>query len=166
MQGPILEGNVSSIYRSRHVALALALLAAPALTAAQSTKPVAAPGAYTPQSAMSFGAIGEKATPVTLSTPLPVGGVRETFQMVSANTPVASATVYGGDYILAQTCAGYGTLTLQVRGPDATTWLPLVTKTASDTGSGTGIALGSYAVVRVTVSGTTGCAASLSRVPA
>ena len=91
---------------------------------------------------------------------------REAFQLVNGNTPSAPVTIYGGDYILAQTCAGYGTLTLQVRGPDATTWLPLVTKTAADTGSGTGIALGSYAVVRVTVSGTTGCAASLSRVPA
>ncbi len=91
---------------------------------------------------------------------------REAFQLVNANTSSAPVTIYGGDYILSQLCGSYGTLRLEVRGADGLTWLPLVTKTASDSGSGTGVALGSYAVVRVSVSGTAGCYASLSRVPA
>ncbi len=154
------------MYRFHRAALGIALLIAPTLAAAQSTKPVAAPGAFTPQTAMSFGAIGEKATPVTPATPLPTGGVREAYQLITANTPGASVKLYGGDYILSQLCSSYGSLRLEVLGADGLTWLPLVTKTASDSGSGTGVALGSYAAVRVTVSGTAGCYASLSRVPA
>lgn len=92
--------------------------------------------------------------------------VQESFQLVAANTPASPVSVFGGDYILSQTCGGYGTLTLQARGPDGSTWQTLLTKTASDTTSGTGLALGSYAVVRITVTGTTSCNAILSRVPA
>jgi hypothetical protein len=90
---------------------------------------------------------------------------QEAWRLVSANTPIAEQPVYGGNYILSQTCTAYGTLTLQVLGPDGVTYLPLATKTSSDTGSGTAIALGTRAVVRVTVTGTTGCNALLARVP-
>lgn len=90
----------------------------------------------------------------------------EAFQMVNANVSAGQVKVVGGDYVLAQTGVTYGTLTLQVLGPDGTTWLTLVTKGASDAGSGTGVTLAANAVVRVTVAGTTGCYASLSRVPA
>ena len=146
-------------------ALLAAMLAAPSAISAQTTKPIAAPGALTPQTAIAFGAIGEKATPVTPATPLPVGDVREAFQLVNANTPGAPVSLYGGDYILDQICTSYGTVRLERRGPDAMTWIPLVTKTASDTTSGTGVTLGSFAVVRVTVAGTAGCYATFSRVP-
>ncbi|MFH8652339.1 hypothetical protein ACH37Y_06445 [Sphingomonas paucimobilis] len=145
-------------------AMALACLSPSA--AAQTYPKIIAPSTIVPPSGMAYSDDAGTTQIVSPAKPLPTGGVREAFQLVNANTPSPSATVYGGDYILAQTCASYGTLTLQVRGPDATTWLTLVTKSAADTGSGAGIALGSYAVVRVTVSGTAGCFASLSRVPA
>ncbi|MDQ1229313.1 hypothetical protein [Sphingomonas sp. SORGH_AS_0879] len=146
--------------------LLAAMLLPPTAVLAQSTKPIAAPGASTPQTAIAFGGIGEKAMPVTPATPLPVGGVREAFQLVSANTPSIPVKLYGGDYILSQLCGTYGTFKLEVLGADGLTWLPLVTKTASDSGSGTGVALGSFAMVRGSVNGTSGCYASLSRVPA
>ena len=100
-------------------------------------------------------------------TPCPAFGaaVRESFPLVAVNTPSPAATVFGGDYILSQTCASYGTLALQILGPDGTTWLTLLTKTASDNGNGTGLSLGSFAQVRVTVSGTAGCNSILARVP-
>lgn len=145
---------------------ALALACIPVSAAAQTYPKIIAPSTIVPPSGMAYSDDTGTTQIVSPTKPLPTGGVREAFQLVSANTPITSATVYGGDYILAQTCSSYGTVTLQVRGPDASTWLTLVTKTAADTGSGTGIALGSYAVVRVTVSATTGCFASLSRVPA
>lgn len=144
----------------------LALACVPAGASAQTTTSAQAPAGFAPMQSPCVVQSDGRCTSVSAAAPLPTGGVREAFQLVSTNTPITSATVYGGDYILAQTCTSYGTLTLQVRGPDASTWLTLVTKTAADTGSGTGIALGSYAVVRVTVSGTAGCFASLSRVPA
>ena len=145
---------------------AMALVLCPSLSQSQTRLPAAKDwaGSTIPGGVSTL--VDKNSTPIDAANPLPTGGVREAFQLVSANTPITSATVYGGDYILAQTCSSYGTVSLQVRGPDASTWLTLVTKTAADMGSGTGIALGSYAVVRVTVSGTAGCFASLSRVPA
>lgn len=145
---------------------ALALACIPVSASAQTYPKIIAPSTIVPPSGVAWQDADGSTKLAGPGAPLPTGGVREAFQLVSANTPITSATVYGGDYILAQTCSSYGTVTLQVRGPDASTWLTLVTKTAADTGSGTGIALGSYAVVRVTVSGTAGCFASLSRVPA
>ena len=111
-------------------------------------------------------AITRKVTPVDAAHPLPTIGKQESFQLVSANTPSAAATGAGGDYILSQTCTGYGTLALQALGPDGVTWQTLLTKTSSDTAGGTGMSLGSYAQVRITVSGTTGCNTILARVPA
>jgi hypothetical protein len=104
--------------------------------------------------------------PVSATTPLPIASKQESFRLVSANTPSAAATVFGGDYILSQTCAAYGTLNLQVLGPDGAVYATVLTKTASDAGGGTSVALGSYAMVRVTVTGTTTCNAILARVPA
>ncbi|HEX8420905.1 MAG TPA: hypothetical protein VF638_12940 [Sphingomonas sp.] len=92
-------------------------------------------------------------------------GRREAFQLVAANTPSAAVVVFGGDYIISQTCASYGTLNLQVLGPDGATYQTLIAKTSSDTAGGTGLVLGSYSNVRVTVTGTTGCNAILARVP-
>jgi hypothetical protein len=93
-------------------------------------------------------------------------GTQESFQLVAANVPSAPATVYGGDYILSQTCTTYGTLNVQVLGPDGATWQTVLSKTASDTAGGSGFALGSYAQIRMTVSGTSGCNALVARVPA
>lgn len=142
------------------LALLLSGLAAPAM--AQTDRPAFRPGAS-----------------VTDSNPQPVqsrcwdpnGSVwtvcgREAFKLATANAASAAVTVYGGDYILTQTCTGYGTVTFQVLGPDAATWLPLASYTSTDTGSGHGFALGAYARVRVTITGTTGCNALLARVPA
>jgi len=92
-------------------------------------------------------------------------GRRESFQLIAANTPSAAVTVFGGDYIISQTCTAYGTVTLQVLGPDGATWLTLGTFTGTDTGNGTGGTIGSYAQIRMTVSGTSGCNAVLARVP-
>ncbi len=104
---------------------------------------------------------------ITAATPLPVtiSTSRESFQLVANNTASNAVTLYGGDYILSQACTGYGTLTFERRNPDGITYKPMFTKTALDTGNDSGIVLGSFAVVRVTISGTTGCNAILARVP-
>jgi hypothetical protein len=93
------------------------------------------------------------------------GAVRESFTLVTANVPSAPVTVFGGNYIFSQTCTTYGTLTLQARKADGTTYKTILTKTADDAGTDTGLSLGSFAVVRVTVAGTAGCSALLARVP-
>lgn len=90
---------------------------------------------------------------------------QEAFQLASNNTASTASTTYGGDYIFSQTCSGYGTVSLQVLGPNGSTYQTILTKSAADTAGGTGLALGSYASVQVTLSGTTGCSALLSRVP-
>lgn len=95
-----------------------------------------------------------------------VGAPREAFQLVAANTAGAGVSVYGGDYALSQACSGYGALTFQALGPDATTWLTLASYSAADTGSAHGFSLGSFARVRVVVAGTSGCNAVLARIPA
>jgi len=107
-----------------------------------------------------------KVTSVETDRPLPTIGKQETLQLAAGNTPAAAVVVVGGDYIFTQVCATYGTVNLQVLGPDGVTYQTIVSKTAADTAGGTGLALGSNAIVRVTVSGTSDCAASLSRVPA
>lgn len=116
--------------------------------------------------AMGWGKPGELAQPVAQDSPLPVGGKKESFQLAAANVAAAQVTVYGGDYIFAQLATGYGTIKLQVLGPDGATWLDLVSKTASDaSGAGTGIALPNDAQVRATLTGTTLASATLRRVP-
>ncbi|MEB3061037.1 hypothetical protein VJJ74_07770, partial [Parvimonas micra] len=37
---------------------------------------------------------------------------RETFALVASNTPAAASTLFGGLYVLNQSCTGYGTLIL------------------------------------------------------
>lgn len=101
--------------------------------------------------------------PDGLSAPI---GKQEAFPLIAANVPSAPATVFGGNYILEQTCTAYGTVTIQRLGPDGTTYLTIASYTASDTMGGHALAFGSLAKVRMTVSGTTGCNALLARVPA
>lgn len=142
---------------------AAAILLAASSAAAQT---VELPGGYAPLSGIGFGAVGGALTGVDPDHPLPVADKQEAIALVSANVPAAPAIVYGGDYLLAQSCIGYGTLALRVRGPDGATMQVLLTKTGSDGAGGTGLALGSGAVVDVTLSGTSGCNATLSRIPA
>jgi hypothetical protein len=77
--------------------------------------------------------------------------------------------VYGGSYVLSQVCASYNanSLVLNVQAADNATFLPLVTKTGSDTTSGTSISLGAFSLVKVALpAGGTNCYVTLSRVPA
>ena len=91
--------------------------------------------------------------------------VRQVCPVVAANVPSAAITAFGGTYILGQICTAYGTLAVRVLGPDGTTQETITTKTAPDTTGGTTLSLGAGAVLSVTVTGTTGCSATLSRVP-
>lgn len=115
--------------------------------------------------ALTYGAEEGDAVFVTQAAPLPTGGLREAFPLVSANVASAPVTVYGGDYIFCQTATAYGTVKLQVLGPDAATWLDVLSKASADTTGGTGVSLGSGAVVRVLLTSTSGAAATLARVP-
>lgn len=145
-------------------AIALALLLAPALACAQS-KPIAAPGSFVPQGAVAYGASGAAATPVTPTTPLPVMTRGESFQLVTANTPAAAVALVGGAYVFSQLCTGYGSIALRYRGPDGATMTTLVSKTAADSAGGTVFSFGTNAIVDAVVSGTTGCNATLARMP-
>lgn len=149
-------------------ALALALLLAPCVEA-QTASSVQAPAGYAPMQAPCVKQADGTCEPVTAAKPMPVtGGRQEAFALATANTASAPATVYGGDYIWSQSCTGYnsGTRALQVLGPDGSTYQTLVSKTASDTTGGTGLALGGGAVVRDSLpSGSTGCVSTLTRVP-
>lgn len=105
------------------------------------------------------------------------GNPRESYNLIVANvagsdqnangsfTAAATVRVYGGNYVFSQVCSAYGTAALQVLGPDGA-YQTVTSKTAADTTGGTAVALGAGATVRATVSGTTGCAAVLVRVPA
>lgn len=152
---------IKSHYRR---AIALALLIAPAMAHAQS-KPVAAPGSFVPQGAIAYGASGAVATPVTPTSPLPVMTRGESFQLITANASAPAAGLVGGAYVFTQLCTGYGTVTLRYRGPDGATMIALLSKTAADSGGGTILSFGSNAIVDVTVSGTTGCNATLAKMP-
>jgi hypothetical protein len=114
---------------------------------------------------MGYGTLGEAYVPVDPSHPLPVGGKQESFALATANASAAAVPVYGGDYVFAQSCSAYGSVSLRVRGVDGATMIPILTKTSVDTTGGTGVALGTNAVIDVTLSGTTGCEVTLSRVP-
>jgi hypothetical protein len=89
---------------------------------------------------------------------------QETFQLVGSNTASAAATAYGGNYIWTQACTAYGTVSLRYRSPDGSTMITLVTRSGPEV-SGTVIQLGSAQVVDAVLSGTTGCNATLSRIP-
>lgn len=123
------------------------------------------PSGAAPGQAIGFGALSGPFTPVDPNHPLPVTGRAEGFAVAAANSAAAAVSVSGGDYILAQQCAAYGTVTLRGRGPDGASMVPLLTLSAADTGGGSGVTLGAGAVVDLVLSGTTGCNATLTRVP-
>ncbi len=147
-------------------AVALACLSAPGV-AQNSYPPMREPSTITrPAGAAFVGADGQTyvATP---ATPLPVLTINrvESFQLATANTASAPVTLVGGSYILAQSCTGYGSVSLRYRGPDGAAMVTMVAKTAADSAGGTLVQLGGGAIVDVSLSGTTGCNVSLTRVP-
>lgn len=88
----------------------------------------------------------------------------EVVTLAAANVATPQKALAGGNYLFAQACAGWGTgLLLQSQWPDGS-WVTLATKTAADT-SALAIQFGPAAIVRVVLQGTTGCYATLSRVP-
>lgn len=129
---------------------------------------VVLPSGSAPGTSIGFGEVNGPFTAVTGNTPLPISGKQENFALATANTASSAAIVYGGAYILTQGCTTYnsGSLTFRYRGPDGVTLVTLVTKSATDSGGGTLISLGSNTVVDVMLpNGSTGCNATLSRVP-
>lgn len=106
--------------------------------------------------------------PISATNPLPTATAsrQEVLALATGNAAAAPAAAYGGGYVFAQICSVYGSVALQVLGPDGATWATVLTRTSADTNGGTAVTLGSGATVRVVLAGTTGCAASLSRVPA
>ncbi|MEB3067296.1 hypothetical protein, partial [Parvimonas micra] len=89
---------------------------------------------------------------------------RETFALVASNTPAAASTLFGGLYVLNQSCTGYGTLILRYRSADGSTMINLLSKSVADNAGGTMLQFGAGQVVDATVSGTTACNATLSRI--
>lgn len=99
------------------------------------------------------------------ATGVPTGaGRQEVVQLATNNTAAPAMTMFGGTYIMTQACTAYGSVVLRYRGPDGSTMVPLLTKTAGEAG-GTTVQLGSKQVVDVALTGTTGCNVTLARVP-
>ena len=163
VQGLNLEASVSIQYLYRKAAFGLALLMVPGFAAAQS-KPVAAPGAFVPQSAMAYGGSGKAATSVTRETPLPVGTI-EPVTLATGNVASAAVALYGGSYVLNQFCTGYGAVTLRYRAADGATMLPLLSRVAADANGGTPVQFASGQTVDIALSGTTGCSVTINRIP-
>lgn len=143
----------------------LALFMAIPFANAQSAVSARAPANFAPITAPCAVQPDGSCAAVSTALPLPTQAKQESVTLIAANTPAAVQTVYGGNYAFSQTCSAYGTVVLRYRGPDGATMLTLVSKTASDSTGATLVQLGSNAVVDATVSGTTGCNATLSRVP-
>jgi hypothetical protein len=85
--------------------------------------------------------------------------------LASANAASATQTVYGGSCIFAQNCTAYGSVALQLLGPDGATFQTLLTRASADSTGGTEMKIGSGASAKVVLTGTTGCRAILTRVP-
>lgn len=97
------------------------------------------------------------------TVPAPI--VQEAVTLAAGNAPAAASAVLGGSYVFAQACASYGSVALQVRGPDGATFVTIGTYTTPDTTGGRTVQLGSGAIVQLALTGTTGCNATLSRIP-
>lgn len=148
---------------------AIALACLMATTAAAQTYPLSASpdGWARPTVPCVYDPVAKVCSPITPAAPLPVLTINrtESFQLVTANTASAPATLIGGAYVFTQTCSGYGSVTLRYRGPDGATMTPMVSKTAADTSGGTIASFGNGAIVDVVLSGTTGCNVTLARIP-
>lgn len=145
------------------ILIAAAFTATPAI--AQVAKDVRAPGGFAPMQAPCVRLGNGVCDPVTANAPMPVTTRTETFNLVTNNTASPAVALWGGNYVLAQSCTTYGSVALRYRGPDGTTMIALVTKTAADTGGGTFVAFGTNAIVDVGLSGTAGCNVTLARIP-
>ncbi|TZG23732.1 hypothetical protein FYJ91_20510 [Sphingomonas montanisoli] len=147
---------------------AIALLAlsvcAPILAAGPTGLAITAPAGSVPSQAMTYDDGTGKAQVVRAANPLPITAVRNDAPMTLAlaNTPATAKTVAnGGYYSLAQSCSAYGTVTFRQIGPDGSTPMTIVAKTSADV---TVWPIAAGAVVDVTLSGTTACNVTLSRV--
>lgn len=143
--------------------IAAAFVATPA--AAQVAKDVRAPGGFAPMQAPCVRLGNGACEPVTATAPMPVTTRAETFSLAINNLVAPPAALWGGNYVLAQSCTGYGSVTLRYRGSDGVTMVAMVTKMAADTGGGTLVAFGTNAIVDVALSGAAGCNVTLSRIP-
>ena len=92
-------------------------------------------------------------------------GVQEGLPLATANVAAPAQTVYGGTYIFAQMATAYGTVALQVMGPDGVTYETVISKSATDTTGGTAIQLQGGATVKAVLTGTTAANVTLTRVP-
>lgn len=147
------------------VAGAMALAGLSSVAMAQGLPKITPPSTFIPPAGVAFNATDGSSLIASPSTPLPVAARGEAFQLVTANVPIAPVTLAGGNYVLTQLCASYGTVALRYRGPDGATMIQLVSKTAADSGGGTVLAFGTNAIVDVALSGTTGCNVTLARIP-
>ncbi len=147
---------------------AIALACLPATATAQSYPLSASPDGWArPTSPCVYDPATKLCAPTTASAPLPVLTINrtETFQLATANTASAPVTLIGGNYAFTQSCTAYGSIALRYRGPDGATMTTMLSKTAADSGGGTIAAFGTGAIVDVSLSGTTGCNATLARIP-
>ncbi len=148
---------------------AIALACCLTAPAAAQTYPLSASpeGWARPTAPCVYDPIAKTCAPITASAPLPVLTINrtETFQLATANTASAPVTLFGGSYVFTQNCTAYGTVTLRYRGPDGATMTAMLSKTAADSSGGTIASFGTGAIVDVSLSGTTGCSATLARIP-
>lgn len=144
---------------------AIALACSSVCATAQTLPRVSAPAAFVPPAAAAFTDADGSTKVASNATPLPVAGRAETFRLVVGNAPSSAATLFGGSYVLTQSCTAYGTVTLRYLAADGITMTAMLAKSAADTTGGTLVSLGSSAIVDVVLSGTTGCNVTLSRIP-
>lgn len=133
--------------------------------AGQVAKDVRAPGGFAPMQAPCVRLANGVCEPVTATAPMPVTTRAETFNLAINNTVSPAAALWGGNYVLSQSCTTYGSVILRYRGPDGVTMVTMVTKTTADSGGGTLLAFGTNAIVDVSLSGTAGCNVTLARIP-
>lgn len=147
------------------VSLSLLPLFQGAPSFAQEAASIMAPAGYAALQAPCSRQPDGRCLPVSVTQPLPVAPPQERLALVTANTPADPLMVFGGIYVVSQDCTGYGTLTVRYLGPDGAAMMPLLVRTAGDMAGGTLVTLASGAVVDAVLNGTTGCNASLARVP-
>lgn len=141
----------------------VAMLATPAT--AQVAKDVRAPGGFAPMQAPCVRQTSGACEPVSASAPMPVTSRAETFTLANNNTIAPAVALWGGNYVLAQACTTYGTVTFRYRASDGVTMVTMVSKTSADSAGGTFLSFGANAIIDVTLSGTAGCNVTLSRIP-
>lgn len=116
-------------------------------------------GSYIPSSQITDGA----------GNAIQFGSKQETLTLINNNVAAQPQTAFGGDYIWSVVGTfGGASVQLQALGPDGATYQNIgAAKTAPDATGGTGVGLGTNAVVKAVVTGgtPTGLFATLSRIP-